>query len=118
MGSPVPTGEAPLTAATSTSPGLRPPTRRGTEIVMLGFASVLVTAALILVEANQEQALTMQIVYYGLAYMGLFAVAHLAVRKWAPYADPIILPCVALLNGLGLVMIHRIDLALEDTKIN
>jgi cell division protein FtsW (lipid II flippase) len=78
---------------------------------MLGFASALVTAALILVEANQEQALTMQIVYYGLAYMGLFAIAHFAVRKWAPYADPIILPCVALLNGLGLVMIHRIDLA-------
>ncbi|WNV91448.1 FtsW/RodA/SpoVE family cell cycle protein [Umezawaea sp. Da 62-37] len=117
MGSPVPTGEAPLAAASSTSPGLRPPTRRSTELIMLGFASALVTAALILVEANQEQELTMQIVYYGVAYMALFAVAHVAVRKWAPYADPVILPCVALLNGLGLVMIHRIDLPFEGKVI-
>ena len=36
------------------------------------------------------------------------------MRKFAPYADPLILPCVALLNGLGLVMIHRLDLAQID----
>jgi cell division protein FtsW (lipid II flippase) len=95
---------------------LTAPTRRGTELVMLAFAAALVTGALILVEANQEQELTMQIVYLGLAYLTLFALAHLAVRRWAPYADPAMLPCVALLNGLGLVMIHRIDLAVDDDK--
>ncbi|HWC79930.1 MAG TPA: FtsW/RodA/SpoVE family cell cycle protein [Pseudonocardiaceae bacterium] len=87
-----------------------PPTRRGTELALLGFVAVLVTGALVLVEANQEQQLTMQIVYYGLAYLALFGAAHMAVRRWAPYADPLILPCAALLNGIGLVMIHRIDL--------
>jgi cell division protein FtsW (lipid II flippase) len=118
MGSPVPGAEGtPLAAASSTSPGLRPPTRRTTELFMLAFATVLVTGALILVEANQEQELTMRIVWLGLAYLGLLTVAHLAVRKWAPYADPVILPCVALLNGLGLVMIHRIDLAMADVKL-
>ncbi|GAA3619639.1 cell elongation-specific peptidoglycan biosynthesis regulator RodA [Lentzea atacamensis] len=117
MGSPVPVGEGSpgASVATSTSPGLRAPTRRGTELVMLAFAAGLVTLALILVELNQERSLSLRILYLGLAYLGLFACAHLAVRRWAPYADPAILPCVALLNGLGLVVIHRIDLALEGT---
>jgi cell division protein FtsW (lipid II flippase) len=118
MGSPVPVGEGtPAGQASNTSPGLTPPTRRGTELVMLAFAAALVTGALILVEANQEQALTMQVVYYGFTYLALFSLAHLAVRKWAPYADPAILPCVALLNGLGVVMIHRIDLAQAHVSV-
>jgi cell division protein FtsW (lipid II flippase) len=118
MGSPVTGAEGtPLAAASSTSPGLRPPTRRSTELFMLAFAAVLVTGALILVEANQEQELSLSILWLGLAYLGLLTVAHLAVRTWAPYADPVILPCVALLNGLGLVMIHRIDLAMADVKL-
>ena len=97
--SPAPPGPAPL------------PTGRGIELVLLAFAAVLVTGALALVEANQEQELTQALLWVGLAYLALFTIAHLSVRRFAPYADPLILPCVALLNGLGLVMIHRLDLA-------
>jgi cell division protein FtsW (lipid II flippase) len=115
MSEPVPDGAGSVAGqATSSGPTVRPPTRRGTELSMLAFAAGLVTLALILVESDQQQSLTMQVVYYGLAYLALFGAAHFAVRRWAPFADPLILPCVALLNGLGLVMIHRLDLAFAE----
>lgn len=86
-------------------------TRRGVELALLGFAAAITTGALVLVEANQEQELTWALLYLGAAYMAILALAHLAVRKFAPYADPLVLPLAALLNGVGLIMIHRIDLA-------
>ncbi|WP_424183657.1 FtsW/RodA/SpoVE family cell cycle protein [Actinokineospora sp. G85] len=118
MGSPVQGAvKGPATGQNSASPENTASTRRGTELWLLGFAAFLVTGALILVEANQEQELTSRIIWYGLAFLGLFGFAHAAVRKFAPYADPLILPCVALLNGLGLVIIYRIDLALSERAL-
>jgi len=106
-----------LAAQFQTNPPRELPTRRNTELILLAFAAFIVTTALVIVEANQEQELTLSIIWLGLAYLGIFAAAHLAVRKWAPYADPVLLPCVALLNGIGLVMIHRIDLAQAEKAL-
>ena len=86
-------------------------TRRGTELILIGFAILITTISLVLVEASQEQSITWDLAKYAAAYSALFLIAHLAVRRFAPYADPLILPIVALLNGLGLVLIHRLDLA-------
>ncbi len=87
------------------------PNRRNAELFLLGFAAVITTVALLLVEANQEQGLHWDLAQYAVAYLALFTGAHLTIRRFTPYADPLLLPVVALLNGLGLVMIHRLDLA-------
>ncbi|GAA3218910.1 hypothetical protein GCM10020256_23280 [Streptomyces thermocoprophilus] len=47
---------------------------------------------------------------YGAGLGVLALLAHLAVRWRAPYADPLPLPIGVLLNGLGLVLIYRLDL--------
>ena len=85
--------------------------RRNVELLLLAIAVAITTLSLLLVEASQEHAITWDLAKYGAAYLALVTVAHLAVRRFAPYADPLLLPIVALLNGLGLVMIHRLDLA-------
>ena len=41
-------------------------------------------------------------------FIAIIMCAHLALRRWAPYADPLLLPLGALLNGLGIVMIYRL----------
>jgi cell division protein FtsW (lipid II flippase) len=86
------------------------PTRRNAELLLLCFAALITVAALLIVEANQERGLRWNLISYGLIFLVVFGGAHLAIRRFAPYTDPLLLPIVALLNGLGLVMIHRLDL--------
>ncbi|MHA7648758.1 FtsW/RodA/SpoVE family cell cycle protein [Mycobacterium sp. ML4] len=97
-----------LPAPVAVTPPL--PTRRNAELLLLCFAAVITIAALFIVEANQERGLHWDLTTYGLGFLTLFGIAHLAIRRFAPYTDPLLLPVVALLNGLGLVMIHRLDL--------
>jgi len=85
------------------------PTRRNAEFLLLCFAALITVAALLIVEANQQRGLRWNLISYGLGFLLVFGSAHLAIRRFAPYTDPLLLPTVALLNGLGLVMIHRLD---------
>ena len=48
---------------------------------------------------------------YGAGFAALAGAVHLVLRLRAPYADPVLLPIATAINGLGLVMIHRLDLA-------
>jgi cell division protein FtsW (lipid II flippase) len=87
------------------------PGRRGVELALTVFALAIAVLAYAAVGIGQDGKIPPGTLGYGLGLGVLFAGAHVVVRRFAPYADPLLLPCVALLNGLGLVMIRRLDLA-------
>jgi cell division protein FtsW (lipid II flippase) len=87
---------------------------RNVELGLLLFSLVIAMAAYASVGIANSGQLPTGMVGYGAGLGVLFLGAHLAVRRLAPDADPLILPCVTLINGLGLAMIHRLDLALGD----
>jgi cell division protein FtsW (lipid II flippase) len=49
--------------------------------------------------------------------IGVFIACHVAVRMYAPLADPTLLPMVALLCGIGLTMCYRIDPAIARRQV-
>ncbi|WP_329621179.1 FtsW/RodA/SpoVE family cell cycle protein [Streptomyces sp. NBC_01255] len=91
-------------------PGVRIPKRRGVELSLLVGAVLISVSGYAAVGLARSGAVPPDAARYG-AGLGLLAlVAHLAVRFRAPYADPLLLPIAVLLNGLGLVLIYRLDL--------
>ncbi|MFE7580478.1 FtsW/RodA/SpoVE family cell cycle protein [Streptomyces gardneri] len=91
-------------------PGVRLPKRRGVELSLLVCAVLISVSGYATVGLARSGAVPPDAARYG-AGLGLLAlVAHLAVRFRAPYADPLLLPIAVLLNGLGLVLIYRLDL--------
>jgi cell division protein FtsW (lipid II flippase) len=87
--------------------------RRGAELFLLVLALAVGIGAYAAVGLGVEGAVPRGIVGYGGWLAGLIIAAHIVVRLVAPYADPVLLPVVAALNGLGLAVIHRLDLAYE-----
>jgi cell division protein FtsW (lipid II flippase) len=94
------------------------PTRRGTEAALLGFAVLITVVAQCIVDLTITGSLRPEMAGFSVWITALWVVAHLVVRKWASYADPLLLPAVALLVGLGLTFIHRLDLAAEQFESN
>ncbi|WP_462188225.1 MULTISPECIES: FtsW/RodA/SpoVE family cell cycle protein [unclassified Frankia] len=90
-----------------------PPYRRR-ELILMIFAGALATSALAALTFADIGQISLGIFSIGLGFFCLWALAHLAVRRFAPAADPVLLPVVVALNGLGLVMIYRLDLAKAD----
>ncbi|MCW2498041.1 FtsW/RodA/SpoVE family cell cycle protein [Jatrophihabitans sp.] len=93
---------------------LRIPTRRNAELLMLLFSVLIVVAAEAAVEATRDGHLSAHLATYAAVPVAIGLVTHLVIRKVAPYADPLLLPIAVLLNGLGLVMIHRLDTGLKQ----
>jgi cell division protein FtsW (lipid II flippase) len=88
-------------------------TRRNVELLLLVFAIGIVLLAYAGVGIAMDGTLPPSLLSYGLGLAALTGAVHITLRLRAAYADPVLLPIATVLNGLGLVMIHRLDLA-ED----
>ena len=87
--------------------------RRGAELFLLVLALAVGIGAYAAVGLGVEGTVPADLVGYGGWLTGLIVAAHLTVRLVAPYADPVLLPLVAALNGLGLAVLRRLDLTYE-----
>ena len=94
---------------TTTIGAIDAPSRRNTELMLLVFAVFISVFAYANVGLALNGELPSGMLGYGLGLALLAGIAHLAVRRYAPYADPLLLPLATLLNGLGLAIIWRLD---------
>ncbi|MFH8338408.1 FtsW/RodA/SpoVE family cell cycle protein [Streptomyces sp. AM6-12] len=102
-------GTAAATAPAAVS-GARLPPRRGIEFALIVLAVTLSVYGYCAVGLARSGRVPPGALAYGAGLGVLALLAHLAVRLRAPYADPLPLPIGVLLNGLGLVLIYRLDL--------
>ncbi|MCU1536008.1 MAG: cell elongation-specific peptidoglycan biosynthesis regulator RodA [Humibacillus sp.] len=96
---------------TTTVEQLTPRTRRNSELLLLLVAVGIVLLAWVTTDLNRNGTVPANIIPVAGGFAGLMLVLHLVLRWKAAYADPVLLPIATVLNGLGLVMIHRIDLS-------
>jgi cell division protein FtsW (lipid II flippase) len=88
-----------------------PRKRRGAELFLLTLALIVGVGSYALVGLGRDGEVPADIIEYGGFLVVAGVACHVAVRFLAPYADPVLLPAVVSLNGIGLAMIRRIDLA-------
>ncbi|PNV67648.1 FtsW/RodA/SpoVE family cell cycle protein [Enteroscipio rubneri] len=91
-------------------------TRRNIELVLLCVAAPLVVLLFAMIALNQGQSLNMNTLGVPVGVFAAFIIAHIAVRKFAPGADPAILPLVFVLSGTGIAFVTRLapDLAVNQ----
>ncbi|MCB5163355.1 FtsW/RodA/SpoVE family cell cycle protein [Streptomyces bambusae] len=94
---------------TTTIGAIELPSRRNTELLLLVFAVVIPIFAYANVGLAVHGKLPPGMLAYGLGLGLLAGIGHFVVRRYAKYADPLLLPLATLLNGLGLVLIWRLD---------
>ena len=89
--------------------------RRRTELGLLVAAAVIIVASYTLMVLGNTAKLPSDVGPLLAVMLGLGAVAHIANRILAPSAHPVVLPIAFLLNGIGYVMISRIDLGIATS---
>ncbi|MFJ7206395.1 FtsW/RodA/SpoVE family cell cycle protein [Streptomyces sp. NPDC098789] len=95
--------------------GLNPSTtsgaRRRTEALLLVLVVAITVFGHVSASLAMNDQLPSNLTGFAVSMTLLSLVGHLGVRRFAAYADPLILPLAMLLTGLGLVLLHRLDQA-------
>ncbi|MGW2870647.1 FtsW/RodA/SpoVE family cell cycle protein [Kitasatospora sp. NPDC001225] len=82
---------------------------RNIELGLLALAVAVCLAGHIDADLALTGRMPPGLLVHGLSLGALAGAAHLAVRRFAPYADPLILPLGVFLTGFGLVLLDRLD---------
>ncbi len=98
-----------MTSPVSSSTSAPVRSRRATEGMLLLFAWGISVVAYADAGYGVEGKVPVGLAGYAATLFAFGLVAHLGVRRFARYADPVLLPAVTLLNGLGLALIYRLD---------
>lgn len=85
-----------------------PNPRRRTELGLLLLSTLIIVATYVLAVAGTTAKIPADLGPFLGIVIALALAAHMANRVYAPDANPVLLPLVSLLNGLGYVMIARI----------
>ena len=88
---------------------IAPARRRNTELGLVLFAAVITGALYVLANLGNNATIPVNLGPFLAIVLALLIVAHLATRRLAPRADPLLLPLAALLNGIGYVFIARLS---------
>ena len=84
---------------------------RNLELFLLLIACFINASAVVLVQLGALGKLDPSLVLFGAGLSVLVISLHVVLRFVARDADPFILPIATVLNGLGIAMIYRIDVA-------
>ncbi|WP_407837668.1 FtsW/RodA/SpoVE family cell cycle protein [Streptomyces sp. DSM 116496] len=93
--------------------GLKPLTsagaRRRTEALLLVLVLAVTISGHVAAGLAMNDELPPGLTGFVVSMTLLALVGHLAIRRFAAYADPLVFPLALLLTGLGLVLLHRLD---------
>jgi len=91
--------------------------RRTTELLLLLAAAPPVLLVFALVETQAARDFSWASLAVPAALLVAFLGAHLAVRRFAPGADPGLLPAAFVLSGIGLAFVTRLDRELAASQV-
>ncbi|GAC1311845.1 MAG: cell shape-determining peptidoglycan glycosyltransferase RodA [Acidimicrobiales bacterium] len=82
---------------------------RTTELGLIVIVALIVVAAYTLASLGKTASLPVNLGPFLAIILGLFVLGNVALRQFAPRADPVLLPIAGLLNGVGYVVIVRLN---------